>query len=1279
MCLVHLLFGGATPTVPRSRALLVLLAALPLALLPARASAQAGMGTDIIVGVVTGEDGAPLQDATVEAYSLETQVTRRARTDVRGRFTILFADGGGQYRMTARVLGMTPHAQLLVRDADEDRLVWNVRLRAGAVQLDAISVQAGPQLRSGDSPTPGSSERAFGADQLARLPLDATDLASLAGLVPGVLTIASTDSTATAFSVAGLGADANAVTLDGLLFGTATVPQEGLRQTRVITSTYDVSRGSFSGGLVASTTRSGSNVLQGSTQAQVRDEALSVNAGDTPYTQGFNQSVLSGGLGGPLVRDRLFVFASGQARLRSDPQQTLLSAAAADFTRLGVSPDSVARFTTIVDGLGVPHASVPNGATRASDNYSGMLRLDWVMSNAHSLSLRGDWRGTSQDPARLGPLALPQTGGQMTSSGGGVMATLSSHFGAAVLNEFRGYLQTARNDGSAFSQLPQGRVQVASLLPDSALGVTTLVFGGSTGFPSRSRGSSFEGSDELSWLPGSGAHRLKLGASFLTERAHDFVGANLLGTYTYNSLADLETGRAASFRRTLGVAERQAADLRWAFYAGDVWMVTRPFQLTYGVRLEGSSFGDPPAYNPAVDAAFGRRTDRLPTEWHVSPRAGFSWTLGAVGGPGGAAGFGGMGGRGGPGGGMGGRGFSMASTVIRGGIGEFRNQPSTGLVAQARSATGLAQSASEIVCAGDGVPSPAWAQYWASADSIPDACLSGGALPPGGFQAARSVVVLAPGFEAPRAWRGSLSVERRLTQLLRLTVEGSVARGVAQTGYRDLNIVGAPRFALAAEGGRPVYVAPADITPGSGTPLFPASRRDSVFGHVYEARSDLRSRSFQATTGLSGIVGKGIVVSASYSWQRVRDQQTGARGNTTATDPNAVEWGRSDMERKHAFLLTLTYPVSQALELTSIGRLTSGAPFTPMVGGDVNGDGLRNDRAFVFAAGTATPEAQGMQRLLAEAAPSVRSCLLGQLGAVALRNSCDGPWQATLDFQANWRPALLGLNRRLQVSIVTYNFLRGLDELLHGSAGARGWGLTTRPDNTLLYVTGFDPVAQRYAYTVNERFGATGGSATAYRPPFQIGIQARLTIGPDRMRQALDALRGGGGIPGAMAAMGSGPGGGPGGAFGGGGFRGPVANPLQLIARIDSALPNPAAVVLGMRDSLQLDSGQVVLLTLLRDSLTRRNGVLMDSLRAIATAAGRNADASTLMNLMPRLRPLFDRMRSEVGADIVSVHAILREDQWEKVPESVKVFRLRGPGMGPGQGPRPEGERRPPG
>lgn len=47
-----------------------------------------------------------------------------------------------------------------------------------------------------------------------------------------------------------------------------------MRQTRVITSTYDVARRQFSGGEIASTTRSGTNMLQGTFTDGYRDPGL---------------------------------------------------------------------------------------------------------------------------------------------------------------------------------------------------------------------------------------------------------------------------------------------------------------------------------------------------------------------------------------------------------------------------------------------------------------------------------------------------------------------------------------------------------------------------------------------------------------------------------------------------------------------------------------------------------------------------------------------------------------------------------------------------------------------------------------------------------------------------------------------------------------------------------------------------------------------------------------------------------------------------------------------
>src|SRR5439155_25318283 len=121
-------------------------------------------------------------------------------------------------------------------------------------------------------------------------------------------------------------------------------------------------------------------------------------------------------------------------------------------------------------------------------------------------------------------------------------------------------------------------------------------------------------------------------------------------------------------------------------------------------------------------------------------------------------------------------------------------------------------------------------------------------------------------------------------------------------------------------------------------------------------------------------------------------------------------------------------PIASALEFGAIARVTSGAAITPLVGSDINGDGARNDRAFVFVPATAPDTAVGnaVRTLIADAPGAVRRCLVTQLDRVAARNSCTGPWQPSLDLQLSWRPAGLGLDRRLTLSLLTMNLLGGL-------------------------------------------------------------------------------------------------------------------------------------------------------------------------------------------------------------------------------------------------------------
>src|SRR5882724_8158173 len=123
----------------------VCLFAVGVSLLPKNASAQIGTSAEIITGTITKDDGSPVSGATVEAYSLETQITRSTHTDQRGRYTIVFTDGGGQYRMTAKSIGMTPAIELIARVGDEDRLVWNSKLSGGAIALAPIVAEAARQ------------------------------------------------------------------------------------------------------------------------------------------------------------------------------------------------------------------------------------------------------------------------------------------------------------------------------------------------------------------------------------------------------------------------------------------------------------------------------------------------------------------------------------------------------------------------------------------------------------------------------------------------------------------------------------------------------------------------------------------------------------------------------------------------------------------------------------------------------------------------------------------------------------------------------------------------------------------------------------------------------------------------------------------------------------------------------------------------------------------------------------------------------------------------------
>jgi hypothetical protein len=307
-----------------------------------------------------------------------------------------------------------------------------------------------------------------------------------------------------------------------------------------------------------------------------------------------------------------------------------------------------------------------------------------------------------------------------------------------------------------------------------------------------------------------------------------------------------------------------------------------------------------------------------------------------------------------------------------------------------------------------------------------------------------------------------------------------------------------------SEGCRPVYVRQSSIVPSTGAIASGDARVTPLYSHVTELRSNLQSESRQVSLRLSP-----ATFNTSYSWSlsyvygNVRDQVRGFA--STVGNPFDLSWGRSSFDSRHQIVYTLGYNFFNTVNVNWYGQFRSGTPFTPLVAADVNGDGYVNDRAFLFDPATANQPAvaSGMKELLENGSGAARECLRRQLGNLAGRNSCEGPWMSTANLSFTFNPMRVRMPQRATLSFNLSNPLGAADLLLHGSSSLHGWGQPASPDQSLLYVRGFDASSGRYLYEVNQRFGATLPALSAFRLPVTLTAMLRFDVGPTRERQSL--------------------------------------------------------------------------------------------------------------------------------------------------------------------------------
>lgn len=316
------------------------IALVALAIVPALLTSPLGAQTDTaqIQGTVSDSSGAVLAGARITLTNLETSAATVATSDASGRFTFT-ALVRGRYKAEVKAQGFESQVQDLALDVSQVQAL-NFRLKPGSTSTTVTVTDAAPLVDT----TTSSTGAVIEGRQVTELPLNGRNFTQLALLVPGVTrgaygadaagangnaeTWRYSETGGAALSVNGLRVQANNFELDGLDNNDALVnsiiffpPVEATQQFRVTTSVAPAEFGRAGGAIIQSSIKSGTNHFHGSAFLFDRDQIFDANpnyfSGKPPAS--FHRVQYGGTLGGPLWKDKLFMFGDYQALRMKQP------------------------------------------------------------------------------------------------------------------------------------------------------------------------------------------------------------------------------------------------------------------------------------------------------------------------------------------------------------------------------------------------------------------------------------------------------------------------------------------------------------------------------------------------------------------------------------------------------------------------------------------------------------------------------------------------------------------------------------------------------------------------------------------------------------------------------------------------------------------------------------------------------------------------------------------------------------------------------------------------
>ncbi len=357
-----------------------------------------------IVGTVTDVTGAVIPGATITFKNTKTGQERKATSSTQGTYVITQLPPA-VYALKVEAMGMaTAEANSLTLQVGQERTL-NVTLQPAAVATQV-------DVSGGAIATVDASSAKVGANvsqrEVAELPMNGRQVSQLYLMAPGAVNNGSGTFDNIRFS--GRSNQENVIRFDGVE-GSAIVDSspgnlngettslfrleqslENVQEFRVDSSNYTAELGTGTGGQISFITKSGSNAVHGGLFEYVRNDALDArNFFDQAVKSKLRLNQFGGSVGGPIVKDKAFFFASYEG-LRQRTSSPIVESTLSAFARSQAIPSiqpllaafPIGQFSSPDPMFDVVNVNAP---AHVSEN-SGGIRFDYNLTDKYRFYAR---------------------------------------------------------------------------------------------------------------------------------------------------------------------------------------------------------------------------------------------------------------------------------------------------------------------------------------------------------------------------------------------------------------------------------------------------------------------------------------------------------------------------------------------------------------------------------------------------------------------------------------------------------------------------------------------------------------------------------------------------------------------------------------------------------------------------------------------------------------------------------------------------------------------------